>query len=439
MRAIVSRIAETKVAINTHNLIVMLLGAAAFCAPMGANGIALHTGVGSISLFRLIFAIIILVIAIDSLLNGIGFKRVYNGKNKLSVLYMIFWWVAAMASILWSVDTGGFIMVMFFLTEALILSLVIVEYADKDDILFLMHSLNAGLLLQALLGLFEIFTGNYHYLQEASIRSYKIMHFPVAMMGNTNDFATGMFVGIWITLYFLFMESFMITKRYMMKYIMYTSMLALYSIVLLYCDSRAVIMGLVIGIIVIFVLRKGILVILASCALFLYLVFSRGLVQKIMKAFINAIIVFSQNRSLIIRTNLARSGLAFLYDSFGIGVGNGQIEYAMRNYAEYKLFDTENMHNWWGEIIISYGLIVFMILCVVYIKMIYDFYKEYVCEEKNRKQGMKSLIMVGALVGSSMALNSSSSNMHNEFVWFAISICIGLQGCLKGASREYES
>ena len=50
--------------------------------------------------------------------------------------------------------------------------------------------------------------------------------------------------------------------------------------------------------------------------------------------------------------------LLFLYSAIGFGVGNA--EYYMANFAKYYTAGIINPHNWWLEILVDYGILVFV-------------------------------------------------------------------------------
>jgi len=75
--------------------------------------------------------------------------------------------------------------------------------------------------------------------------------------------------------------------------------------------------------------------------------------------------------------NLIRNGLVFLSSTFGFGVGAGNIEYWMEHNPVYNTSSITNMHNWWIEILVAYGVIIFILYIVFFAKLFMNFYRKY--------------------------------------------------------------
>ncbi|MBD1372181.1 O-antigen ligase family protein [Hazenella sp. IB182357] len=71
------------------------------------------------------------------------------------------------------------------------------------------------------------------------------------------------------------------------------------------------------------------------------------------------------------RTELIFSGFEFLQKSHYMGVGAGNTEAWM----ETKGFRVVNIHNWWMEILVNYGVIVFVLYMALYLWMIWRLWK----------------------------------------------------------------
>ena len=72
----------------------------------------------------------------------------------------------------------------------------------------------------------------------------------------------------------------------------------------------------------------------------------------------------------IIRLNLIKSGWDFLTETCFMGVGAGNIEYWMANKSHIYMMGYTNMHNWYMEILVGYGIIVFTLFLIMVVKMI---------------------------------------------------------------------
>lgn len=121
--------------------------------------------------------------------------------------------------------------------------------------------------------------------------------------------------------------------------------------------------------------------------------------------------------STIIRYNLLLNGFSLAYDHIWLGVGAGNAQYHMLKFGENQTFGIVDPHNWWLEIFINYGIIIFFGFFIFYISLIKELYKAW----KNSRQTEIKMIneaLTISLVGFLFASCSSSSLIANNAVWF---------------------
>ncbi|GAB1431747.1 hypothetical protein MASR2M29_03720 [Spirochaetota bacterium] len=276
-------------------------------------------------------------------------------------------------------------------------------------------------MIHNLIGLSEIQTGVYWFADMAEIDKYSefsynsIARTPVSMFTNTNNFATVITLGIFIT-YIVIVN----TNSQILKSIGVLSVII--SIYLLVrTNSRANMLGLVIGLLVFIYMKyyckrmnkKSLLILL-----FLPLIFFNPYVLNKIVTFVFSKLVFnfSGTESDGIRVGLIRNGLLFLKKTNAFGVGAGNIEYWMENYKVFYTDKITNMHNWWMEILVGYGIIIFISYIWTYLKMYKLFYKSYIgSEDKFIKSTTLALIsLMSAFIICSI---SSSSNVGSSWMW----------------------
>lgn len=82
--------------------------------------------------------------------------------------------------------------------------------------------------------------------------------------------------------------------------------------------------------------------------------------------------------SITVRVNLLKHGMEFLMKSHFMGVGAGNIERLMHpspdHYVSEKV-NKENIHNWWAEILVNFGIIVFVMYMLLYFWMLWRLWK----------------------------------------------------------------
>ena len=127
------------------------------------------------------------------------------------------------------------------------------------------------------------------------------------------------------------------------------------------------------------------------------------------------------------RLNLIKNGFIFLFETCGFGTGAGNIEFWMANYGVHYTGEIENIHNWWMEILTGYGIIIFIMYIVFYVKLFLSAYKKFKTSEDKVDISISLGIlccMAGYVVGSM----SSSSNISSEWLWVFWGIAIAYQG-----------
>ena len=129
-----------------------------------------------------------------------------------------------------------------------------------------------------------------------------------------------------------------------------------------------------------------------------------------------------QMASIDERLNLIRNGLHFLYSTFGFGVGAGNIEYWMANFPKYDVV-VLNIHSWWAEILVEYGIFVFAGYVSLYLGILYKLIRVYFsttsCFEK-----LFCTTLTLSLCGFSIACNGPSSFLNITAQWYIFGIAL---------------
>ena len=240
------------------------------------------------------------------------------------------------------------------------------------------------------------------------------------MMGNPNDFSTGMFLGIVASLYLYYIKN----NKNKDKFFYFFCVVA-YIIAIALSDSKACLGGAVACVGFFLYKKKNHNSKILTVALILIVLLIPSVNTYIFSK-VDLTYFRAKGESFSNRVNLIRNGFDFLIRTFGFGVGNGQIEYWMQNSARYETGEILNMHNWWMEILTGYGLVIFSGFIVFFVNLYRCFSNRY---EKNKKTnyGRQMLVFAASLVGFILTLVSSSSNMTKEYVWLFWAILIAQQ------------
>ena len=408
----------------------LLLYLAIFFAPMGAKALSFSIGGVKMSLFRLLIILSIMLLAANCLRTHKGVK-IARPNNRYSVKFIAIWFLYAVITVVWSRDISNWFRNLFFLLIGLCCIILFINHFDTDvKILKAFKALNFGIIIQSLIGWYEIITLDYRFIEMTGRIEDLYLHgklrTPIAMAGNQNDFATMMVFGAFIGYLCA-----IITPKKIWKAI-YAIFAASEVALLLLSTSRANILGFLLAVMFILLVgghKKIIIIIFAFSIVTIWPEILSNLSSQLYYGLVN-----TTSDSDIVRINLIRNGFLFVIDSFGLGVGCGQVESWMLNHAVYPTSGIINMHNWWMEILTGYGILIFLGYIVYYYKLAKDY---ILCWLRSANQVSRNISMAIAsiMVSYVLAAISSSSNMTNEFLWVFWAICIAYQGLLPKVSK----
>lgn len=129
--------------------------------------------------------------------------------------------------------------------------------------------------------------------------------------------------------------------------------------------------------------------------------------------------------STVIRMNLIRNGWGFLQESHYLGVGAGSFEQWMTERSAFYTGGITNPHNWWLEVLVDYGLLVFSLFMVFYVGLLWSLFRIFRSSDDGAVKVAAFAAFV-ALVEFAVASSSSSGLMRMYCVWllFATALCI---------------
>ncbi|MGN1158069.1 MAG: O-antigen ligase family protein [Agathobacter sp.] len=389
-----------------------------FCSVLGAN--ILSYGVGSFQLtpYRILLLFSILLVVLMPKTRVIRIVDV----NSCNVFRMFLIWIAiSFISVLWSKDLSGWIQHVYFIVAGFISFIVIYQQTDsEEDLIGSLKSLNMAIFLQSLIGMYEIITNNYLF-RTLSGKDYILYvqlqsRIPIAMMHNPNDYGTLMFIGCYLSLFCLLYSK----KQRLINIVI----LAFELITLFMSQSRANILALIVSALFVFFsidkkAKKSWMYVL----LFLIVVpIIAVLYWPNLSSLLQFNFVLGVNQSDSIRMGLLLNGLHYFISSFGFGVGAGQVGYWLSNNPVYFCNNVTDIHNWWAELLVDYGLIFFICYMYYYLHLI----RGCMLRKKSKENGFCYIVLCSLLVGYVIASVSSSSNMIKEHIWilFSIIACI---------------
>lgn len=397
-----------------------LLYFAIFVSPLGAGVISFPIGGVQMSIFRMV----IIILLGRLLIKGRGKVTLWRHSNRFSVLFMLIWLSYAGISRIWAINGGYWIKAVFFIFIGVASMVLFINgFTTREDIKGALSALNFGIAIQALIGWYEIITEDFRFVDKTDKwQMYYNAGFyrePVAMQGNSNDFGLLMFVGTFVALACFYMAYRRITR------IVSVILAVNYAVLTILSESRACIIGLIIGLSVYLFIQgvKKILLIAIPVVGILGSPFVMTKLHNILQFNLDA-----TSGSDAIRVGLLKTGFDYSLRTYGFGVGAGQIEAWIETKGSvFYTGNVTNLHNWWIELLAAYGVIVFVGYLVFYLNLFVHNFRIVKSTELKETRAL-SLSICSILVGFVIASVSSSSNMNSEYLWIFWSICIAYQG-----------
>lgn len=121
-----------------------------------------------------------------------------------------------------------------------------------------------------------------------------------------------------------------------------------------------------------------------------------------------------------IRLGLLKNGLVFLAQSYGLGIGSGNIRPTMAIDAIFETGKKADLHNWWGEILVGNGIIGFFIYLVTYILTIMGLADR----RKNPRFRPEANALLIFVIVWILLSQISSNNMSVEWHWVIFGLVI---------------
>lgn len=382
-----------------------------------------------LSLFRVSLLLAPILYFLTLLRNDRSVFLLPEGRNRYSLQFMYFWLAYSIMSLAWVQDVGSGLRNLYFLMAGIaFIYLFSVKFRQKHHFVMAFNVMNFMIFIHNVIGWYEILFRRYHFLSN-ELRVYYLYlpdRLPISMLGNPNDFALLMLFGFAISMACMRMN----TSRWLK---IFSGGIMISSFVLIFATkSRANILGLfIIMLIVVFRAKKMKYLLLSLFSIgMVVLIFKYPSLIKQMFDKVYVLLTFgfssTSQTSDFIRVNLIRNGFYFLYKTLGFGTGVGNIEYWMQSSALYSTENVTNIHNWWMEILVGYGILTFVLYIKFYFRLLKDMYVSFNNDDHEMKAISFSIFII--MVGFIVASLSSSSNINKEWLWIFWAVTISYQG-----------
>ncbi len=407
------------------NLLLYLL---IFSSFLGAGIMSIPVGPISMFPYRMIY-----VLMVPAVLYLALFRRDVLDWEKVKVkpvLYFhLFWVLYALFSLSWSRSLSMGAVDLIFLIIGISLIFFMVFLMKKEEEFKHVYWIWLGMFaVLTVIGLWNHVT--HHHL--AISRINKVAEYqkgiPTSVFVNENDFASFISVSFFLVLAFVHR-----TRSWLLKAAGAVLMLlSLY--VMVFTSSRANFIAIPLGLAFWFVFLtnkkvKRSLVILGFIGMAaLVVLFKEKFAAAIGKVegMLHSLLASGSQAeiaSVDIRSNLIKNGLLFFEKSFGFGIGSGNSKYYLMHYAEFPTKGIINVHNWWIEILVNYGAVIFAGYVLLYLWVILQLFRIF-RQSDTLYEKMISEGLLGGMIAFSLSCISPSSQISLNYLWllFAFSI-----------------
>lgn len=389
--------------------------------------------------FRIFLSVLWMLFVMRVLVEGVVTIPLFMIKRYL--IFLIFWNIYAIFTIVWSASKIEAIRNIVFLFMGSSLIFFATNYLQTmKDIQRLYWIWIGALFVLVLLGLWEHFTGHHlpvsGYSEErlSYLALYKVklvQNIPTAVFTNPNDYATFLALALPFALVMIRYDN----RMWIRILASILAISALYLIII--TDSRANVLAFLLevsflGLFLTKLNKKIKLVLIGALAINLITPTLNVQISETIQRAASQIRTIQTDMELVgssteIRLSLAKNCLEFLYSTAGFGVGAGNVEYWMANFARHDTSGILNPHNWWLEILSNYGILIFFGYIVTYLCLLHRLWKFWHVS-KDRRERMIAEALLLALIGFSIASLSSSSIMAFDPQWLLFAFIFAFIG-----------
>lgn len=157
-------------------------------------------------------------------------------------------------------------------------------------------------------------------------------------------------------------------------------------------------------------------------------------ITKEKQMFLNQFGSLAGSSSITIRWTLMMKGWELLRNHYFLGVGAGNIEYHMMPFKELTQ-GIVNMHNWWAELLVNYGVIVWGLYMYCFGKMLMELIMIQ-GKSENRTLKMMAEILLISFSGFSIAVTSSSTMAASRYMWMLFAVTFSVINIHRAISQE---
>jgi len=138
--------------------------------------------------------------------------------------------------------------------------------------------------------------------------------------------------------------------------------------------------------------------------------------------------------SIDIRLTLLYLGMVLLKNHFFLGVGAGNVEFHMAPFKEMTQ-GIINMHNWWGEVLVNYGILVWVGYLIFFAKMVWDLLMVHKYSPRGILKMTAETLLI-SLSGFVLAVTSSSTMAASRYMWLLLALVFTVINIHRNRKKE---
>lgn len=398
--------------------------------------LSLHVGFFSLFLYRIVL-IAAAVIFLLSVLKERNLSYYWNQVHTKGILlFLLFWMAYGFISLLWAKSVLDGIRYMSVVGMGILFVFLAVFTFTTINSLYLF--LGIWMCMTVLLMVIG-FLNHFAHIQLPTSTlyggpSYKLSY-PTSVFFNQNDFATFLSIS-----FFFYISLAWNSKSVLLKVTtLFCAVLSVYTIYL--TESRASLLGVILGLsaygwILFPPLIKKITGVIIATTLFLISVF---FFEKWVGVVKNIFVVSSLEplSSNVVRTHLLKSTFHYFVETFGFGVGAGNLPFYLKNEPIYETNQVVEVHNWMAEILGNFGIIIFLGYLMMYASLFYRLFKIYQVHKEWQHRLLVEACML-AMIGFLVSSISPSSVSNLYFHWVFLGLVIATVSVFRGKTHTGE-
>ncbi|MDR7073168.1 O-antigen ligase family protein [Fictibacillus barbaricus] len=347
-----------------------------------------------------------------------------NVKN--IIMFHVVWVTYALISLIWAKTIKAGIADFVFLVIGISLILFVTFVFKRErDYVNLLYIWVAMFLLLLIFGLINHLT----LIHFPTSRFYGIDTYqksiPTSVFANENDFASFISISFFFALALANHTKHLIVKAGAAGIMLFS--LYIMSLTSSRANYIAILLGLVFWFL--FLTSRNIKKIIILAGAFIGILAILAVPHKIYNAFISVYGLIAtlgnntEGSSVDIRINLIKNSFHFISESLGFGIGAGNSEYYMKEFALYPTHTIINIHNWWIEMMVNYGIFIFTGYLLIYVGLIYYLFNIF--RESTGNNRMIAEALCTALIAFFLASISPSSQITLNYLWLLFAFAIG--------------